>query len=96
MAQLMARDEREARIDDRADRFAYLVMSYRLLAIVAYRGLVERVASWELLALVVLGGVVGFAGRARGGVLTGRWLAVGLTTLVVAAAVAAALAFLRT
>lgn len=95
MARLMVRDEREARIDDSADRVAYLVMSYGLLAIVAYRGLVERVASWELLALVVLGGVVGLAGRARSGAATGRWLAVGLTTLVVAAVIAAALAFLR-
>ncbi len=95
MARLMARDERESRIDDSADRLAYLVMSYGLLAIVAYRGLVERVASWDLLALVVLGGVVGVAARARSGVVTGRWLAVGLVTLLVAAAIAAALALLR-
>ena len=95
MTRLMARDEREARIDDSADRIAYLVLSYGLLAIVAYRGLVERVASWELLALVVLGGVVGLAERLRHGVASPRWLTIGLVTLLVAAAVAAILALMR-
>ena len=58
MRTLFVRDEREAAVEQGADRFAYLVVSYGLLLIVAYRSLVERQASWDLLALVVLGGIV--------------------------------------
>jgi hypothetical protein len=59
MKQLLVRDEREASVDRASDRLAYLVLSYGLLGLVAYRSFVERQASWELLALVVLGGLVG-------------------------------------
>ena len=58
MRTLFVRDEREAAVEQGGDRFAYLVVSYGLLLIVAYRSLVERQASWDLLALVVLGGIV--------------------------------------
>jgi hypothetical protein len=34
------------------------VLSFGLLAVVAYRSFVEGVASWELLGLVLLGGAV--------------------------------------
>lgn len=53
---IFARDERQAGLDRAGDRLGYLVLSYGLLLLVAYRGLVERQSSWELLALVVLGG----------------------------------------
>ena len=58
MRNLFVRDEREAAVEQGGDRLAYLVVSYGLLLIVAYRSLVERQASWDLLALVVLGGIV--------------------------------------
>jgi hypothetical protein len=63
MKQLLARDEREATIDRAGDRIAYLVLSYGLLVVVAYRSFVERQTSWELLGLVVIGGLVGTAYR---------------------------------
>jgi hypothetical protein len=58
MRSLFVRDEREAAVEQGGDRLAYLVVSYGLLLVVAYRSLVEREASWDLLALVVLGGIV--------------------------------------
>ena len=58
MRNLFVRDEREAAVEQGGDRLAYLVVSYGLLLVVAYRSLVERQASWDLLALVVLGGIV--------------------------------------
>ncbi|HEX5825698.1 MAG TPA: hypothetical protein VFY18_14665 [Candidatus Limnocylindrales bacterium] len=92
----MTRDERERGIDDAADRLGYLVLSYGLLAIVAYRGLVERAASWDLLGLVVLGGVVGTVVRISRGAGGRRWVAVWAATVLIAGALAAVLATLRT
>jgi hypothetical protein len=93
MDRLMPRDERETSVDQAADRLAYLVLSFGLLAIVAYRGIVERETSWDLLALVVLGGLVGTAYRLRQRVVSRRWELVLVGTVAVALAVAAIVAF---
>jgi hypothetical protein len=62
MVRLLERDERELSLDHAADRLAYLVLSFGLLAMVAYRGFVEGVASWELLGLVLLPLITGGCG----------------------------------
>jgi hypothetical protein len=93
MDRLVPRDEREASIDHAADRLSYLVLSFGLLAIVAYRSLVDRQASWDLLGLVLLGGLVGTAYRVRRRVVSRRWQLVALGTVAVAFAVAAIIAF---
>jgi hypothetical protein len=90
MKTLAPRDEREAGIDLAADRLAFLVVSYGLLTIVAYRGLVLGEASWDLLGLVILGGAVGLAYRLRKRAVSSRWAAVLVGTMVLAAVVAAA------
>lgn len=91
MDRLVVRDEREESIDRAADRLASIVLSFGLLAIVTYRSFVEGVASWELLALVLLGGAVSGAYRLRQGVLTRAALLVLAGTAVVALVVAAGL-----
>jgi hypothetical protein len=96
MGWLMARDERERGIDDAADRLAYLVLSYGLLVIVAYRGLVDREATWDLLGLVVLGGIVGTIVRFSRGAGGRRWVGVWAASILIAGVLAAALAALRT
>jgi hypothetical protein len=92
MNQLLARDERESAIDRAADRLAYLAISYGLLLVVAYRSLVERQASWELLGLVLLGGLVGTVYRLRHRVMTRTSALVAGLTLAIALAVAAIIA----
>jgi peptidoglycan/LPS O-acetylase OafA/YrhL len=92
MNRLVPRDEREASVDRAADRLAYLVLSFGLLAIVAYRGIVLRQESWDLLALVVLGGVVGAAYRWRERVMSRRWELVLVGTIGVALVVATIIA----
>lgn len=85
MKNLLARDEREAAVDRAGDRLAYVVLSYGLLLIVAYRAFVDGQSSWELLALVVLGGAVGGAYRiAQRTATRDALLAVGLTILAAA------------
>jgi hypothetical protein len=86
------RDERETSVDQAADRLAYLAISYGLLGLAAWRSLVDHVASWDLMALVIAGGVVGTAYRLRLGVLTSSWLRLAGLTAVVALAVAVVLA----
>ena len=93
MDRLIPRDERETSVDQAADRLSYLVLSFGLLAIVAYRSLVDREASWDLLGLVIVGGLVGTAYRARRRVVSHRWQLVVLATVAVAVMVAAIVAF---
>jgi hypothetical protein len=88
MTSLVPRDEREARVDLSADRIAYLVVSYGLLVSVAYRSFVDGDAAWDLIGLVVLGGIVGLAYRVRKGVVSGRWTVMLVATIAVAFVVA--------
>jgi hypothetical protein len=92
MTPLVHRDAHESRVDLAADRVAYLVVAYGVLLVVAYRSLVLGQSSWDLLAVVVASGVAGLVYRAREGALSGRWVAALVTTIVVAAFVAAAIA----
>jgi hypothetical protein len=89
MNRWMVRDEREAAVDAIADRLSYLVVSFGLLGAVAVRSFVNRETSWDLLALVVLGGFVGAGVRAQRHVVTRRWLVVLMATVAVAAVVGA-------
>jgi hypothetical protein len=83
MDRLLVRDEREVSVDRAADRLAYVVLSFGLLAVVAYRSFVDGMASWELLGLVLLGGIVSTGYRLWQGVLTRQaLLVVGLTALI--------------
>lgn len=90
MDRLAARDERETLVDHAADRVAYLALSFGLLALVAYRSFVNGEKSWDLLALVVLGGLIGTAYRAQQRVISRRWavmMAIGAAVGLILAAV---------
>lgn len=89
MRNLFVRDEREAAVEQGGDRFAYIVVSYGLLLIVAYRSFVEQRASWDLLALVVAGGIasVGYRTWRRG--LSGNALVLTGLTIAIAGIVGA-------
>jgi hypothetical protein len=87
------RDEREVSVDRAADRLSYLVLSFGLLAVVAYRSFVASEAAWDLLGLIVLAGLAGTVYRARAGAITRGWALVVLATVTIAAGVALVLAF---
>jgi hypothetical protein len=82
------RDERTTAIENAGYRLSYLVLSFGLLAIVAARSFLRGLQSWDLLALVVLGGVVnaGYQGWHR--VLYKRWALMTAVTMIVAALLA--------
>jgi len=56
--QIITHDERTTMVENASYRLAYLVMSFGSLLIVAYRGFVMKQTSWDLLVLVIVGGVV--------------------------------------
>ena len=89
MTSLIDRDEREQSVDLAADRLAFLVVCYGALALAAYRSFALGQEAWDMLGLVVLGGVVGLAYRVQKRVLTGPWTTILIATVVVAAVVAA-------
>ena len=88
MDRLIPRDERETSVDQAADRLSYLVLSFGLLAIVAYRSIVDREASWDLLGLVIISGLVSTGYRVRRRVASRRWQLLLLGTAAIALVVA--------
>jgi hypothetical protein len=81
---LVRRDERERLIDAEAERLVAAVLSFGILVLVLVRSL-RGEASWDLLALVIAGGVVGMAYRARRGAIDRRFAALQGAAMVVAA-----------
>ena len=59
MTRFVARDEREQTVDLVADRLAVVVLSFGILLIVAWRAFADSEASWDLLGLLILSGLVG-------------------------------------
>ncbi|MGH2606064.1 MAG: hypothetical protein ACRDG5_05695, partial [Anaerolineales bacterium] len=91
----VVRDERTLVVENASYRWGYLFLAFGVLLIAAYRGLVQHEASWELLALVIVSGVVTSLYQGRHRVLSGRWAATALGAAIVAGLLAAVIAFLR-
>ncbi len=89
------RDERTTVVENASFRLAYLVLTFGLLAVVAYRGLLWQESNWDLLALVILGGLVTTFYQGLHKVLSRQWALTAIVAFVVGAAVAIALAMLR-
>ena len=80
----VTRDERTSVVENTSYRIAYLVMSFGLLGIVAYRGFFLQQSSWDLLALVILGGLTATMYQGINKVLSRRWIMTTLAILVIA------------
>jgi len=90
------RDERTVAVEYASFRLAYLCLSYGLLAAVAYRSFVHHEQPWDLLALVVAGGVVSAGYQAANRTLGRRWAWItGVTVLAAALLAAVAAGVLR-
>ena len=87
------RDERTQAVENAGYRWSYLILTFGVLVISAYRSLVLHEATWDLIALVVLGGGVQAAYQVSRRVVHPRWAVMGVVTLVVAAALAAGIAY---
>lgn len=88
MNRLVTRDEREVSVDLMGDRLAAIVLSFGILVIVAWHAFVDNAASWDLLGLLILSGLIG-TGYRVGRHAASRQL---VSVLAVAAIIAALLA----
>jgi len=93
--QPVTRDERSIAVENASYRVAYLVMSYGALAIVAYRGFVLQQQSWDLLALVVLGGATATVYQGSNKVLSRYWVLATVAAVILAGILALIFALLR-
>lgn len=85
---VVEQDERTVAVENAGYRWAYLLMSFGLLVDVAVRGFVAKESSWDLLALVLAGGLVTtlYQGQKR---ILGRRFALGAVLTMLAAALVA-------
>jgi hypothetical protein len=88
MNDTVRRDERTVAIENASYRWGYLFVSFAVLLSSAYRGFVLKEASWDLFAIVVLGGVVTTAYQSRSRILTARWVRASILVAALALAVA--------
>lgn len=93
--QSVIRDERTIAVENSSYRCAYLLLSFGLLAVVAYRSFLWRESNWDLMALVILCGLVTTLYQWSQRVLTRRWVFVSIATGLVAAVVAALIVLFR-
>jgi hypothetical protein len=93
MPGIVERDERAIVVENASYRWAYLVQAFGLLLIVAWRSFERHESSWDLLALVILGGAVATIYQAAHHVLGRRWALLTFATMALAAAVAAIAVF---
>ncbi len=93
--QSVERDERTVAVENASYRWAYLLLAYALLLDVMYRSLVRHEAAWDLMALVVVGGVVGTLYQARQKILAHGWVMKVVLAVCIAGVIAAILAMTR-
>jgi hypothetical protein len=86
------RDERTVAIENASYRWAYLVVAYALLVDVMYRAIIHREAAWDLMTLVIVGGVVCTIYQARQQILTRGWVMKVVLAACIAGVIAAVMA----
>lgn len=91
MSDTLDRDERTIAIENASYRWGYLFISFAVLVSVAYRAFALKQTSWDLLAIVVIGGLVTTAYQRNQRILTSRWARRTLFATALAAVVAVVL-----
>ncbi|MEA2765280.1 MAG: hypothetical protein QOK07_1684 [Gemmatimonadaceae bacterium] len=89
--QPIMRDERTVATENASYRWAYLVLSFGLLASTAYRAFVRHESAWDLIALVMLAGAVATFYQGRDRVLSRRWAVASVAAALLALLIAVVL-----
>lgn len=92
--QVVARDERTLAIENASCGWAYVLLTYALLLDVMYRGLVRQEAAWDLMAMVIGGGIFCSLYQARQKALPRGWFIKTVLVSCVAAVIAAIVAMI--
>jgi len=93
--QSILHDERTVTVENASYRLGYMVLSYGLLLIVAFRAFFYGESNWDLMALVILTGLVTTAYQGIHKILSKRWVFLLAITAVLAAVVAIGITVLR-
>lgn len=94
-ANSIVRDERTSAVENASYRWAYLLLSYGLLASTIYRSFVLHGSTWDLMALVIVGGTVASLYQGQQRVLSGRWTMMTVMSVVIALVVAIMILLIR-
>jgi hypothetical protein len=86
------RDERTVAVENASYRWAYLSLTFALLLDVAYRSFFRGEAPWDLLALVMGGGLLCTLYQGKHRILGRTWARAALVAFCVGAVLAAVLA----
>lgn len=89
------RDERTVAVENAGYRWSYLFLSFGILFVVGARSFWYEQTNWDLLALVVLGGVVNAGYQIQNRVVFRRWIVVTIVTVISAALVAVAVTLIK-
>jgi hypothetical protein len=89
------RDERTVAIENASYRWAYLLLTFGLLIATAYRAFVWNQSSWDLLGLVIAGGVVTTFYQGTRRVLSQRWAMMSAAAAVLGVVLSAIIWLLR-
>ena len=92
--QPIQRDERTIAIENASYRWGYLAVTHGLLLIIAFRAFFYNQSNWDLMALVILSGLITTLYQGLNQIFTRRWAYLFTATLIIAAVVAAAIMFL--
>jgi hypothetical protein len=91
-SQSVERDERTVAVENAGYHWAYLLLTYGLLVDVMYRSRVRHETTWDLLALVVVGGAVCTVYQAHQKILTHGWVMKAVLATCIAGVIAAVFA----
>lgn len=97
---MIDRDERTIAVENAGTTWAYSFMAFALLLDVTYRGWFLNESAWDLLAIVILGGMVQMGYQVRQNATSHLWKKEALIVFGIAGAaafiIAAALAYFKT
>lgn len=92
--QIVQRDERTVAVENASYRWAFILLTYALLVDVIYRGAVRQEAAWDLLAMVIVVGLVCTFYQARQKIMPQGWVMKALLIAGIGGLVAAVAAVL--
>lgn len=80
----VVRDERTVAVENAGYRLSYLVLTFGLLGLTTFRSMMLHQSSWDLLTLVILGGVVNATYQGSRRVINPGWVIATLGTVFIA------------
>jgi hypothetical protein len=88
------KDERVEAVEKQSYCLGYKILSFAVLLDVIYRSIVLKTAAWDLLGIVILGGLAATAYQTRYKIATRSWVKAILLTILAAVLIAAVLVLL--